>query len=209
MKEMEKEFRNKAKEMSLEFKEHLKKQELEFKDVLKQKDVEFSNLMLKREKEFELLMEQNFEEMKKHVKEKELEFSNMLQELKIEESIMETKFVEKQQQHTLEKICLNVGGKKFTTSMSTLTHTKSMLSAMFSGRFILEKDDENCFFIDRNGEFFEPILEYLRSGKLPKIGEEDLDDFLREVDYYGLDKLLEDMKDSVAATFNLHQYVRW
>lgn len=60
---------------------------------------------------------------------------------------------------------LNVGGTKFTTTLSTLTKTpNSMLAAMFSGRFAATTDEKNRFFIDRDGKHFGTILNYLRDG---------------------------------------------
>lgn len=49
----------------------------------------------------------------------------------------------------MEKIIhLNVGGKKFTTSIETLTKDPdSMLAAMFSGRYKLIKEDGKRYFI--------------------------------------------------------------
>jgi hypothetical protein len=62
-------------------------------------------------------------------------------------------------------VSLNVGGAKFTTTLSTLTKTpNSMLAAMFSGRFAVTTDEKNRFFIDRDGKHFGTILNYLRDG---------------------------------------------
>jgi hypothetical protein len=54
----------------------------------------------------------------------------------------------------LKKVKLNVGGKPFTTSLSTLTSTPSMLATMFSGKFELKPDEDGEFFIDRDGTYF-------------------------------------------------------
>ena len=62
---------------------------------------------------------------------------------------------------------LNVGGKRFTTSLQTLTRDQnSMLAAMFSGRHKVETTDDGSFFIDRGGTYFRFILNYLRDGEL-------------------------------------------
>lgn len=50
---------------------------------------------------------------------------------------------------------LNVGGTKYSTSLSTLTAVKSsMLAAMFSGRHELARDKKGNVFIDRDGSLF-------------------------------------------------------
>jgi len=60
---------------------------------------------------------------------------------------------------------LNVGGKCYTTSLSTLLKVPdSMLAVMFSGRYNLTKDSQGRYFIDRDGKYFRFILNYLRDG---------------------------------------------
>jgi len=95
----------------------------------------------------------------------------------------------------LKKVRLNVGGKSFTTSLSTLTSTPSMLATMFSGKFDISKDDEGEFFVDRDGTHFGYILNFLRDGDV------DLPDdplvlkaLTREVEYYNIISLLDLLK---------------
>lgn len=65
-------------------------------------------------------------------------------------------------------IDLNVGGRYFTTLLSTLTKDPdSMLAAMFSGRHPVSKDKDGRYFIDADGDVFSHIIEYLRFQKLP------------------------------------------
>ena len=71
------------------------------------------------------------------------------------------------QSHFPSIVRLNVGGKRFTTSLQTLTRDpNSMLAAMFSGRHKVETTDDGSFFIDRDGTYFLFILNYLRDGEL-------------------------------------------
>ena len=59
---------------------------------------------------------------------------------------------------------LHVGGRRFTTSLQTLTKDPdSMLAAMFSGKFEVKPSEDGAFFIDRDGTHF--ILNYHRTGK--------------------------------------------
>ncbi|GIL75612.1 hypothetical protein Vretimale_15136 [Volvox reticuliferus] len=68
--------------------------------------------------------------------------------------------------HDVEQVTLNVGGRKFTTSVNTLRNAPnpSLFNAMFSGRHKLTKDEDGCYFIDRDGRHFHDILNYLRDG---------------------------------------------
>ena len=58
--------------------------------------------------------------------------------------------------HFGSSVKLNVGGKIYKTTLATLCKDPySMLSAMFSGRHELKKDEEDgAYFIDRDGELF-------------------------------------------------------
>ena len=72
------------------------------------------------------------------------------------ERVKQTKVFEK-------VITLNVGGTRYTTTLSTLTkYPDSMLGAMFSGRHNLPQQEDGSYFIDRDGEVFKYILMYLR-----------------------------------------------
>eukprot|EP01122_Echinamoeba_exundans_P001757 TRINITY_DN11753_c0_g1_i1.p1 TRINITY_DN11753_c0_g1~~TRINITY_DN11753_c0_g1_i1.p1 ORF type:complete len:263 (-),score=60.98 TRINITY_DN11753_c0_g1_i1:78-866(-) len=87
---------------------------------------------------------------------------------------------------------LNVGGQIFTTSKSTLlkgtSSEGSFFSSMLSGRFSVETDESGNFFIDRSGEKFKHILEFLRTGALES--NVDLDSLLQEAQFYLLDDLI-------------------
>ena len=56
---------------------------------------------------------------------------------------------------TKTTVKLNVGGVHFKTSLLTLTKDpNSMLSAMFSGQFEENLDEDGSYFIDRHGDLF-------------------------------------------------------
>jgi hypothetical protein len=60
-----------------------------------------------------------------------------------------------------------------------------MLSAMFSGNFPIVKDEDGTIFIDRNPTFFGYILDWMRSGNLPRVrDEEEMESLLEEAKYY-------------------------
>ena len=77
--------------------------------------------------------------------------------------------------HLSSIVNLNVGGRRFTSSLQTLTkEPDSMLAAMFSRKFEVKPSDDGAFFIDWDGKHFRFKLNYLCTGKLtlPK-GDKD------------------------------------
>lgn len=89
-------------------------------------------------------------------------------------------------------IKLNIGGHKYTISLSTLRQfPDTMLGAMFSGRHTIIPDAEGCYFLNRDGTHFRYIRNLLQSPEgyykvamaLPLSVQEELK---RECDYYGL-----------------------
>ena len=70
-----------------------------------------------------------------------------------------------------ELVKLNVGGKHYITTRSTLSGCgenffTQMLEHANSGKLTHETDEKGYIFIDRNGELFEYVLDYLRNGTL-------------------------------------------
>lgn len=89
------------------------------------------------------------------------------------------------------RVKLRVGEHVFHTSTATLQrHPTSMLAAMFSGKFQLTKDEEGCYFIDRDGAAFVHILDFLRSSQPPTdLTPQERVVLLREAEFYGLEVL--------------------
>ncbi|KAJ6422583.1 hypothetical protein OIU84_027533 [Salix udensis] len=91
-------------------------------------------------------------------------------------------------------IRLNIGGKKFCTTIDTLTQREpdSMLAAMFSGRHTVSEDpDKGYIFIDRDGKHFRHILNWLRDGVVPTLADAEYSELMREAVYYQLLGLVE------------------
>lgn len=66
-----------------------------------------------------------------------------------------------------------------------------MLAAMFSGRHTLCEDSEmGHVFVDRDGKHFRHILNWLRDGVVPTLGECEYSELLREADYYLLSVII-------------------
>ena len=96
-------------------------------------------------------------------------------------------------------INLNVGGTIYTTSRSTLTqYPDSMLGAMFGGKLPLEnnKDSQGNYFIDRDGDLFKYILNFLRVSKLILPNNfQDTEAFQMEVDFYQIQPLIDEFQE--------------
>jgi hypothetical protein len=70
------------------------------------------------------------------------------------------------QTYTFEdgEIKLDIGGKCFTTTLTSLTRfPDTMIGAMFSGRHDLKKNASGAYFLDRDGKHFRQILNFLRA----------------------------------------------
>ena len=94
---------------------------------------------------------------------------------------------------------LNVGGKLFTTTRMTLTkEPSSMLSRMFAdcndstGHFSLRstQDAQGAYLIDRSPTYFEPIINYLRHGKLILDVGVSVQGVLEEAQFFGIESLV-------------------
>ena len=101
--------------------------------------------------------------------------------------------------NTENRVTINVGGTLFETTINTLAADQgSMLSAMFSGRFNLEKDENGAIFIDRDPTHFRHILnflrdgvDYLKKGGLLQQPEGIVNELLQEARYYNIRPLVD------------------
>jgi hypothetical protein len=63
------------------------------------------------------------------------------------------------------RIVLNVGGYRFETSVQTLRRVPhTFFDAYFSGRYAQDVCNDGSIFVDRDGEHFGHVLEYMRDG---------------------------------------------
>lgn len=91
-------------------------------------------------------------------------------------------------------ITLNVGGKQFTTSRATLLVKEplSMLARMFAddnNMYLMNpsaKDKTGAYLIDRSPDYFEPILNYLRHGRVILDKHVNPKGVLEEAVFYGM-----------------------
>eukprot|EP00759_Apiculatamorpha_spiralis_P025987 PhF_6_TR29196/c0_g1_i1/m.42718 len=89
-----------------------------------------------------------------------------------------------------EKVLLDVGGHHYATTLSTLRkEPKSILGVMFGGKHPVPRDAEGRYFIDRNGEYFGYILDYLRDGVV-HVPDALREGVLREAEFYRVNVVL-------------------
>lgn len=104
----------------------------------------------------------------------------------------------KQSQLVTDWITLNVGGKHFTTSRSTLLAKEpmSMLARMFADDnnvYLMTPsatDSVGAYLIDRSPEYFEPILNYLRHGNVILDKNVNPKGVMEEAVFYGIDSMI-------------------
>eukprot|EP00743_Colponemidia_sp_Colp-15_P011613 GILK01013006.1.p1 GENE.GILK01013006.1~~GILK01013006.1.p1 ORF type:complete len:183 (-),score=4.33 GILK01013006.1:471-1019(-) len=83
---------------------------------------------------------------------------------------------------------LNIGGVKFDTTKATLeSRGENFFTSLLSERVPSLKDSQGRYFIDRDGRYFAPILQFLRTGYLEVERTSDMRSVLREAQFYGVD----------------------
>jgi hypothetical protein len=95
-------------------------------------------------------------------------------------------------------VVVDVGGVLYHTTQSTLCSRGGMLARQFSTEssfaFTSSASCDNIPFIDRDGDLFKYVLQYIRNGKLDLPRDFSSCSFRalrREADFYGLDGMLE------------------
>ncbi|UJR29735.1 hypothetical protein I4U23_017283 [Adineta vaga] len=90
------------------------------------------------------------------------------------------------------KVSFDVGGRTFSTSVQTLTKEKdTVFTAMISKQGEIEKDDQGRFFIDRDGDLFAEILNYLRNPTNYTLLDEKIRSrLIIEAEFYRLSQLI-------------------
>jgi hypothetical protein len=82
--------------------------------------------------------------------------------------------IEAMQVHAVQQeghIELNIGGHRFETSVQTLRHVlHTFFDAYFSGRYAQDVCGDGSIFVDRDGEHFGHVLEFMRNGVVSVAG---------------------------------------
>ncbi|KAL3781473.1 hypothetical protein HJC23_009142 [Cyclotella cryptica] len=85
------------------------------------------------------------------------------------------------------KVNLNVGGKKFEVSRSLINqYSDSMIGKLVSDTWSCKTDRAEAIFIDRDGDLFGYVLNYMRYGSIELPVNLPKTMFQRELDFYGL-----------------------
>ena len=174
-----------TKEMRSKLQEEFKKVDSALSALTQNHSTKVLNLTLEQErfvKEQEQAIIQQKKASQVAFKQLEVEVNNLNDEKKTMEGIQNF-------QNSIVK--LNVGGELFTTSRITLLSVdSSMLATMFSGRHTLTQTEDGSYFIDRDGQHFRHILNYLRNGIVVVDMETNVARELAvEAEYYGLREL--------------------
>ncbi|CAF0903769.1 unnamed protein product, partial [Didymodactylos carnosus] len=100
---------------------------------------------------------------------------------------------------TRDWVRLNVGGKYFMSTRSTLCKQESFLCRLCQDKPELktDTDETGAYMIDRDSNYFHIILNYLRHGKL--ILETNLveEGVLEEAEFYNIQPLIELVKERI------------
>jgi hypothetical protein len=71
------------------------------------------------------------------------------------------------------RVELNIGGRRFETSVQTLRRVpNTFFDAYFSGRYAQDVCADGSIFVDRDGEHFSHVLEYMRDGVVSVAAQE-------------------------------------
>jgi len=100
-----------------------------------------------------------------------------------------------------EIISLNVGGVIYCTTKATLLkYPGTMLHSMFSGRHTIIKDSDGNYFLDRDGNTFKLILNYLRTGQFPDLNRKELLELRAEAEFFSITPLVRALEKQLEST---------
>ena len=110
----------------------------------------------------------------------------------------------KNRRRIADRVEVDVGGKLFTTSVSTLTGSSAYFRRIFSDSW---DSGEGVLFLDRDAEPFAFLLSYMRSGAVELASADSwlCKRIMLEAEYLGIDGLLEAIK----ATAHRHLHQEW
>ncbi|KAF5303642.1 hypothetical protein FQA39_LY09889 [Lamprigera yunnana] len=115
--------------------------------------------------------------------------------------------------HSGDILHLNVGGKRFSTSLQTLTWIPdTFFTALLNGRIPTLRDEKGAVFIDRDPKLFSVILNYLRTREI-ELKDIEIKTLRHEAEYYGIAPLVkrlilcEEMSESTCGDVLFYGYL--
>jgi len=146
------------------------------------------------------LLKSDIASLKNKVHEVEKDFTDYSTEIETREAKWKTaeRKIDDLLRVNQEQCTLNVGGKKFQVSLHTL---KSRRGTKFYKQILrgeIKKDTET--FYDRDHDFFQIILAFLRTGKLKAEGlnDDQKEDLLQEAEFFEINFILETLRATAA-----------
>lgn len=96
---------------------------------------------------------------------------------------------------------LNVGGVVYNTTLKTITRDpNSTLGRMFIAKLKIPKDPKGNYFIDRDGSFFQYVLNFLLKGELClPLCFDEFEQLLFEAVYYQVGGLIEAIGNQISS----------
>lgn len=99
-----------------------------------------------------------------------------------------------------ETVMFDVGGKIYKVSHSLLEqHSETVLAKLVDDKWLADSDKCKPVFIERNGNAFEYVLDYLRYGSVELPPNIMMSTVTRELDYYGIDVVEDTIKQDSPA----------
>lgn len=97
----------------------------------------------------------------------------------------------------MDKIILNVGGKHYETTTTTLCSISDYFRNLCGPDSQYGKPSDGVYFIDRDPDLFRYVLMFARTSRLPPIVE-DLEGLLVEAEYFDYERLVEYLKKDLS-----------
>jgi hypothetical protein len=144
-------------------------------------------------------------DLRKTISEKAKKGSKTSKKIKEEIKSLEKEKEElsKQVFHVDEILELNVGGVVYTTTRTTLMKQKgTLLCSLSSGKYNIMRDEQGRYFIDRDGNIFRYILNFLRSGYIGDLSRKELMLLRPEAEFYSIRSLLTIIDNKLKEHFN-------
>jgi hypothetical protein len=153
-------------------------------------------------------LNKDIENAKDEIKKMRDEFSTECDNIRIEfnkERNDWKNIIDESKKFKIDKIIkLNVGGYNFVTSKNMFDSCwlkNNFLTSMFSGSWEPNKDNDDNYFIDRDGLYFNHILNFIRDSKY-KLIIKSLDKTIQkailiEANYYRIDELVTLLKNKI------------